>query len=112
MKNIAFIGTGKIAQAFIQGLGDEKWNLRAYDPAQEALKIAEKLGAIAEKNSFSTGGNFQDGKTSESPRSVTAAEGAETLAIKGVLYFLYSGRIFFLKSSIPLLGMPIEFNIL
>ena len=53
MKNIAFIGTGKIAQAFIQGLGDEKWNLRAYDPAQEALKIAEKLGAIAEKNSFS-----------------------------------------------------------
>ena len=52
MENIAFIGTGKIAQAFIQGLADAKWKLFAYDPAQEALKIAEKLGATAAKDSF------------------------------------------------------------
>ena len=52
MKNIAFIGTGKIAQAFIQGLADAKWQLFAYDPAQEALKTAEKLGATAAKDSF------------------------------------------------------------
>ena len=43
---------GKIAQAFIQGLADAKWQLFAYDPAQEALKTAEKLGATAAKDSF------------------------------------------------------------
>ena len=52
MENIAFIGAGKIAQAFIQGLANAKWKLFAYDPAQEALKIAEKLGATAAKDSF------------------------------------------------------------
>ena len=35
MATIAFIGTGKIAQAFIKGLAEAKWNLVAYDPSAE-----------------------------------------------------------------------------
>ena len=53
MATIAFIGTGKIAQAFIKGLAEAKWNLVAYDPSTEALKLAEKLGATSEKDSIS-----------------------------------------------------------
>ena len=53
MATIAFIGTGNIAQAFIKGLAEAKWNLVAYDPSAEALKLAEKLGATSEKDSIS-----------------------------------------------------------
>ena len=53
MADIAFIGTGRIAQAFIQGLADTQWSLVAYDPSAEALRVAEKLGAKSEKDSLS-----------------------------------------------------------
>ncbi|MBA58819.1 MAG: pyrroline-5-carboxylate reductase [Gammaproteobacteria bacterium] len=52
MSRIAFIGAGKIAQAFIQGLRDSSWELIAFDPQPEMLKIAEKLGAKTAKSNI------------------------------------------------------------
>ena len=72
MAEIAFIGTGKIAQAFIQGLAKTQWNLVAYDPSPEALKIAEKLGATSEKNSLSAIKNAQTVIICTKPDTVTS----------------------------------------